>query len=397
MRNAFFIIIALLSGMTSMLQAKNDRGPKVVCGPYVQCVTEDSFTVLWVTDMDAICWIETAPDDGTHFYNCNRTKHFDMRGQGMQPIGKIHKIKVEGLEKGSTCRYRLMSKGVVSFKDCGDVKYTKVTGSDVYKGKPYQVKTFQSEYDTLRFDIYNDIHGRDSLLGVLMDGMRKDLDFVAFNGDMTTHIESHEMVQTMYLSTAASKLGGKIPLFASRGNHELRGREAIRWFDYFTTPTGQTYYSFRLGKFFFIVLDGCEDKPDEDIEYAGTVLSEPYLKAQEEWLKRVLASEEFLSSEVRMVFCHIPPETKGWHGNMNVCKYFVPHLNKADIDVMFSAHIHKWRYDAPDSGISNANFPVVCSPTVQRTEVTASAEKIVLNVINSDGVKTQSLELTCRR
>ena len=55
--------------------AKSKVGPKVICGPYVQCVTETGFTVLWVTDMDAICWVETAPDDGTHFYNLIKAKH----------------------------------------------------------------------------------------------------------------------------------------------------------------------------------------------------------------------------------------------------------------------------------------------------------------------------------
>lgn len=397
MKRIVLLVSVLLLCTINSSNAKINKGPSVVCGPYIQCITETGFTVVWVTDMDAICWVETAPDDGTHFYNCERTKHYDMRGHGMQPIGRIHKIRIDGLEKGSVCRYRLMSKGVMSFKGSGDVKYTKTVGSDVYKGKPYEIRLLSENYDTLRFDIYNDIHGRDSLLGVLMAERRKAVDFVTFNGDMTTNIESHDMVQSMYLSTAAENLGGIVPLFASRGNHELRGRDAIKWFDYFDTPTGQTYYSYRMGKFFFIVLDACEDKPDSDIEYAGTVISQPYLKAQESWLKNTLKSEDFLSSEIRMVFCHIPPETKGWHGNKNVCTYFVPHLNNAGIDAMFCGHIHKWRYDTPDSGISNAAFPVICSPNAQRTEVTATSDKIAVKVINSDGKETQSLELICNK
>ena len=393
MRKIVLMSIILLVCALDLVYARGDRGPKVVCGPYVQCVTDTGFTVLWVTDMDAICWVETAPDDGTHFYNCQRPKYYDMRGQGMQVIGKIHKVRVEGLEKGSVCRYRLMSKGVEPSEGHYGLKYTKVTGSDVYRRNPYQLKLNESDYDTLRFDIYNDIHGKDAILGVLMDGARENLDFVAFNGDMTSNIQSHEMVQSMYLSTAASKLAGKTPLVASRGNHELRGRDAIKWFDYFETPTGQTYYAYSFGKFFFIVLDACEDKPDNDIEYHGTLITEPYMEAQEEWLKQTLSSEAFLSSQVRMVFCHIPPEMKGWHGNVNVCKYLVPHLNKADIDAMFCGHIHSWRYDAPGCGISNANFPVVCSPNAQRTEVTATEDSIDIQVYNTEGVKTHSLQL----
>ena len=393
MKRILLISALLLVCALDLVHARGSKGPKVVCGPYVQCVTETGFTVLWVTDMDAISWVETAPDDGTHFYNCQRPKHYDMRGQGMQVIGKIHKVRVEGLEKSSVCRYRLMSKGVEPSEDYCGLKYTKVTGSDVYRRNPYQLKLNESDYDTLRFDIYNDIHGKDAILGGLMDGARENLDFVAFNGDMTSDIQSHEMVQSMYLSTAASKLAGKTPLVASRGNHELRGRDAIKWFDYFETPTGQTYYAYSFGKFFFIVLDACEDKPDSDIEYHGALITEPYMEAQEEWLKQTLSSEAFLSSHVRMVFCHIPPEQKGWHGNVNVCKYLVPHLNEADIDAMFCGHIHSWRYDAPGCGISNANFPVVCSPNAQRTEVTATEDSIDIQVYNTEGVKTHSLQL----
>ena len=388
-----FSIFLLICVFTLIAAAQKDIRPKVVCGPYVQCVTDTGFTVIWVTDMDAISWVETAPDDGTHFYNCERPKHYDMRGNGIHVIGKLHKVRVEGLEKGSVCRYRIMSKGVASFNGSGNVQYTRTGGTDIWRGEPHVIKTLSDNYDQIRFDVYNDIHGKDSIMGVLLDGARKDIDFVAFNGDMTSNIESHEMVQTMYLSTAAKKLNGGTPLFASRGNHELRGREAVKWFDYFSTPTDKTYYSYRFGKFFFIVLDACEDKPDSDIEYSGTVISEPYMKAQEAWLKDVLASEEYLASEVRIVFCHIPPELKGWYGNTNVCNYLVPHLNKAGIDAMFCGHIHKFRYDKVGCGISNAEFPVVCFPNAHRTEVTATAKNISLDIFNSDGQKTQSLVL----
>lgn len=382
------MMLLILCPMTA-----REKGASVVCGPYIQCVTETGFTVIWVTDMDAICWVETAPDDGTHFYNKDRCRHYDMRGHGTHPIGRLHKVRVEGLRPGETCRYRLVNKGVLSFKGSADVKYAKTTATDVYLGKPFQATTFRDHYDTLRFDIYNDIHGKDSLLGVLMSQARNNIDFVAFNGDMTSSISDHEVVQSKYLNTASALLGGSTPLFAARGNHELRGRDAARWSDYFETPTGQTYYSFRLGKFFFIVLDACEDKPDNAIEYGGTVISEEYLKQQEIWLKSIVDSPEYKASEVRMAICHIPPETKGWHGNLNVCKYFVPHLNDMGIDVMFCGHIHKWRYDAPSCGRSDAMFPVVCSPNVCRTEVTATSESIWIDVYNVEGQKIQSLEI----
>ena len=71
---------------------------KISGGPYLQDVTDTSFTVIWTTNMDAVGWIEVAPDDGTHFYNTERKAYYDKRGMGRKPIGKMHKVTVSGLE-----------------------------------------------------------------------------------------------------------------------------------------------------------------------------------------------------------------------------------------------------------------------------------------------------------
>lgn len=370
--------------------AQKKSKAKVTCGPYVQCVSETGFTVMWTTDVDAVAWVEVAPDDGTHFYNKERDKFYDNRGNGVLPIGKIHKIEVDGLEPGTRYRYRLMSKGVIEYNGGGDVEYMRTTGTDVYKGQPYVISTFRKEYETLRFDMYNDIHGMDSILNVLLKNSKKDADFVFTNGDMTTNIADHNMIADMYLRTIAKNLNGSVPLFASRGNHELRGKDAIRWLDYFQTPTGTPYYSFRIGKFFFVVLDACEDKPDSDIEYNGIVASQQYLRRQEKWLREVLGSEECRNAEVRIAFCHVNPEEKGWYGMAQLCKRLIPALNDADIDAMFCGHIHKWRVVEPDGSICNAKFPIICNPHVQRMEVSATTKDIKIRTVNSDGAETNS-------
>ena len=185
-------------------------------------------------------------------------------------------------------------------------------------------------------------------------------------------------------------------MFASRGNHELRGRDAIKWLDYFSTPTGTPYYSFSFGKFFFIVLDACEDKPDSDIEYSGIVASRPYVERQSRWLKEVLASEECKNAEVRIVFCHVPPETNGWYGAAQMCELLVEPLNGADIDAMFCGHIHRWRVAKPDGSISNANFPVICNPNMQRMEVTATNKSIQISTFDTNGKNTNNHTITLK-
>ncbi len=185
-------------------------------------------------------------------------------------------------------------------------------------------------------------------------------------------------------------------MYVLRGNHELRGRHASAWMDYNDLPEGLPYRTASWGKFFLIFLDTLEDKPDSDIEYGGTMLSEPYLKAQAEWLEKVVESDGCRKAAVRLVFAHIPPDRNGWQGDRNVEEYFVPILNKAGITAMFCGHLHQWRIDNPGQR-SSANFPVVINPNCRRMEVTASPEGLSLKVFDLDGAQTQSWSCPARR
>lgn len=388
------LMIVLWAGTVN---AQKPQRAKIVCGPYVQCMTETSFTVIWTTDVDAVAWVEVAPDDGTHFYNKERDKYYDARGNGVFPIGKIHKVVVDGLEPGSTYRYRVMNRGVIAYNGSGNVQYMHGSGTDVYKGEPHKITTFKENYDTIRFDLYNDIHGKDSLFNRILSGARDNRDFVFLNGDMTSNISNEELIPKMYLGSVAKSLNGGLPLFASRGNHELRGRDAIKWLNYFQTTTGTPYYSFSIGDFFFVVLDACEDKPDSDIEYSGIVASKPYVERQGRWLKEVIASEECRNAKVRIAFCHVPPESKGWYGAAQMCNILVPPLNEAGFDAMFCGHIHRWRVAEPDGSISNAGFPVICNPNMERMEVTATEDAIEISTFDTDGKNTHNHTLKLKK
>lgn len=388
------LMIVLWAGTVN---AQKPQRAKIVCGPYVQCMTETSFTVIWTTDVDAVAWVEVAPDDGTHFYNKERDKYYDARGNGVFPIGKIHKVVVDGLETGSTYRYRVMNRGVIAYNGSGNVQYMHGSGTDVYKGEPHKITTFKEDYDTIRFDLYNDIHGKDSLFNRILSGARDNRDFVFLNGDMTSNISNEELIPMMYLGSVAKSLNGGLPLFASRGNHELRGRDAIKWLNYFQTTTGTPYYSFSIGDFFFVVLDACEDKPDSDIEYSGIVASKPYVERQGRWLKEVIASEECRNAKVRIAFCHVPPESKGWYGAAQMCNILVPPLNEAGFDAMFCGHIHRWRVAEPDGSISNAGFPVICNANMERMEVTATEDAIEISTFDTDGKNTHNHTLKLKK
>ena len=385
MKRILFLTICLFISLIAFAQEAVPEKVELLCGPYIQNPTTTGFTVIWESNMDAVGWVELAPDDGTHFYNADRPKYYDLRGFGNQVMGTIHQVRVDGLEPGTTYRYRIMMKGVKSFKGYGTVEYTQPWGSGVYKKEPYRFTTLKKDYDKVRFDVYNDIHQKDSILNKLMEGAKwKELDFVVFNGDMVSSLSEKEKIREMYLRTAATHLEGRVPLYSLRGNHEFRGKETKAWFEYVDMPEGKPYYTASYGKFFFIFLDTGEDKPDNDIEYGGSMFSEPYLHEEARWLEEVVKSDACKKAAVRIVFAHIPPEKDGWQGNKNVDQLFVPILNKANVDLMISGHLHQWRVDAPQT-VSSAKFPVVVNPNCARMEASVSKSSVVINSFNPAG------------
>ena len=387
---AFAFVFAFLLGSA---QDKSIT-PAVVCGPYVQNVTTSGFTVMWISDIDAMAWVEIAPDDPNSFYYSERPKYYDLSGCGVKPVNRIHKIMVDGLKPGTAYRYRIMMKAIEAYHGQTDITYGREYGADVYGAKPPVVKTLETSYKEVSFAVVNDIHAQDSVFRRLFADTKKDksFDFILFNGDMTSDLYSTDKIVKHYLGPACDLFAKETPFYMARGNHEYRGKEAIGLLDYFAFPDRKPYYTFKYGKFFFIVMDSGEDKPDSDIEYQEVLCTDQYLEQEAEWLKEVTASEDFRKAERRIVFSHIPPQTEdAWHGNLNMSKLFLPILNKAGIDLMLCGHVHE--YSFRDVGSTDAKFPVVVNACLERLEATLTAKKITISIFDADGRLTHSLDL----
>ena len=379
----FYLIISALFAITTLASAESTPKVRLTGGPYLQNVTETSFTVVWTTNMDAVSWVEIAPDDETHFYNVERPKYYDLRGQGRRPITKLHKVTVTGLEPGTTYRYRILMNGVVSAEHRDHIAFTAGWGNEVRRDIT-KVTTLSKEYDEVKFAMVNDMHEQDSVFRTLFPDAKGKYDFVCFNGDMTSTNDYEEDIMKYYLKSASKLFGAYTPIMFVRGNHEYRGNAAIKYLVYMETPTGKTYYSYNYGDHFFIVLDGGEDKHDSDIRNLGIMITEDYVKQEAEWLKEVVRSEEFVNAKTRIVFCHMQPGENGWHGQRTISKYLVPVLNEAGIDVMLCGHIHKYKYYAP--GTTSANFPVICNPNAKRMDATVKSDNIKLEFVDQDKV-----------
>lgn len=396
MRRLIFALLPLFAALSA--HAEEIKAPKIVAGPYIQACSDSEFTVVWQTDSDALCWVEIAPDDGTHFYNTARKQYFQTI-HGRRPIGRWHKVTVDGLEPNTLYRYRVLHKGITTNQGNKRVRYTESKGSDVYRRQPYTIRTLGGGEDVTRFAIGNDFHDKPELISQLFS---KDIitpqryDFVLYNGDMVSSFESEERLVNSVIAPSVAQFATQIPLFFSRGNHETRGAAATTYTDYFPTTTAEPYYTFSDGPALFIVLDGGEDKPDSDIEYHDLVRYDNYREREAKWLKSVVESEQFKAAAVKIVIIHIPPKSSGWHGEAEIARLFVPILNQAGIDAMFCGHIHKYRFSEANDPTYGCNFPIVCLPNRVRADIEVSKESISYSITNANGEITNN-EILIRR
>lgn len=356
---------------------------KVAFGPYLQAVGETEFTVVWTTTDDAVAWVEIAPDDGTHFYAKERPKYYET-SFGRRPIGCLHRIHITGLTPATTYRYRIMQRTVLLDEGNQRVLYDEGYGSNIQSRPPFTVTTLNPKKQTVKFAVVNDMHEHDSLFRILFAKAKGQYDFVCTNGDMLSCTDSEEALFKNFLQSASQLFATNTPLYVARGNHGNRGKFATHFMDYFPSLTGYTYFAFREGPAYIIVLDSGEDKPDSDIRNFGLMCYDQYRRQEADWLKRVVESREFREAPVRIVLCHMPPDPKGWHGQVEVSSLFVPLLNHAGIDVMLCGHIHTYKYTAPD-GDNGCRFPVLCNPSLCRLDVTADKDSVKMQITDTSG------------
>ena len=382
MKRLLYFLAALLFALP--MTAAAQPSVHVVSGPYLQAVGEREFTVVWTTNIDAVSWVEIAPDDGTHFYNTERPKYYQVLN-GRRPIGKLHVVTVSGLEPATTYRYRVMQNGVLVNEGRKRVIFGEGFGSDILRHKPFEVTTLDRSKSEVAFSVVNDMHEHDSILRVLYKDVKPGkYDFVCFNGDMTTSIDAESELMDHYLASSSELFASDTPLYVARGNHENRGTFAMEWMNYFPSSTGRPYFSFRQGPVYFIVLDSGEDKPDSDIRYYGLSTTDAYREQEARWLKGVVESEEYRSAPLHIVVLHMIPGGKSsWHGEQELRRLLVPILNEASVDIMLCGHYH--RYQWIDDGSRGTNFPILVNSNRDKLVVKADRRGIDIDVVNTGG------------
>ena len=135
-----------------------------------------------------------------------------------------------------------------------------------------------------------------------------DLDLLVLNGDIPNH--SGDVRNFNAICEIASGITrGQIPCVFARGNHDTRGIHAEDMPAYIPIKDGRTYYTFRAGCVWGLLLDCGEDKPDSNEEYGYTVCFHDFRQEETDFLRRVIANAacEYDAPGVkyRLVISHI--------------------------------------------------------------------------------------------
>ena len=327
---------------------------KVTHGPWICDMDSTGTTIVWVTDVPGMSWVEIAPDSADHFYGRARQRYYDVLAGRKVLTDSVHRVRIEGLKPDTKYRYRVFTQEVAEWRYDDWVTLGKTACTDVWRGKPYEFKTFPAKPREVTFLVLNDIHERAQFMKDLCKNVDfKKLDFVLLNGDMSNRLRNQQHMMEAYLDTCVRMFATHTPLFFNRGNHELRGQFADYLYRYFPTNNGKYYRVQHVAGIDFLFIDTGEDKPDEDIEYSGIVNYDQYREEEARWLRGLRESKQ-VGKYPLIVFSHIPPTLQKWHGPYHLQKTLMPELNKMNVSVMLSAHLHAFGYQEPNEVI---NFP----------------------------------------
>ena len=354
---------------------------RVTHGPYLCSMSPNSVTVVWITDKPAVAWVEYMEAADKSFYCEEHPQVYDCVNGRRRALSTLHRVTLKNLKPGMRYQYRIFSKETLQWNSDGDVRFGKTVASNVYSAKPYSFRTFGNTDENVSFVMFNDIHGRNEVMETLAGSVDfTALDFVVFNGDMSSSVESEEQLFADYIDTAVDLFAKETPIMFCRGNHEPRGKFSYSLIDYFPTSDGHFYQLYKVGDVCFLVLDCGEDKVDSDIEYSGLADFDAYREEEAEWVNKVVQSDVFKQAKARIVLSHIPFTTGDWHGALHLRKLLLPVLNRSNIDLMLSGHEHVYSFHPVNDEL---RFPTIVNDN----------ETLVKCNINQNGIQVEVIDL----
>lgn len=189
-------------------------------------------------------------------------------------------------------------------------------------------------------------------------------DFLILNGDIPDHGAEMKNYATIYeMAFALTK--GEIPIVFSRGNHDMRGTFSENFADFSPVDCGKSYYTFRLGNIWGMILDCGEDKADDHPENGNVFCCHAFRKRQTQFIREVIkhAEHEYLALGVehKLLISH-SPFTMRYDGQFDIeneiYNEWVDLLREyIKPDLILNGHLHRVEIHLPGGQKDHRNQP----------------------------------------
>lgn len=269
-----------------------ERLYELKCSPAVFAI-KDCYQIMVMSRSDCTFWVTVGDQN-----------YYDHSNGIMRSSTRMHRVNVPMEALDAAKEYTINYRRIVDRKPYFPIMEDVV--SKTFKFKPVNPE------GPIKIYHLSDTHGRFPEPAEAACYFGDDIDLLVLNGDIPDHSGDIKNFDLIY-KLCEAVTGGERPCVFSRGNHDTRGFFAENIADYTPTENGHSYFTFRLGRLWGIVLDTGEDKVDEHPEYGGpnaAVCCHAFRMEEDRYLKNVIkhADEEYNAEgvEYRLVIAHNP-------------------------------------------------------------------------------------------
>ena len=343
----------------------------ITSAPVLQNAAETSIGVSFAVSADASGWVEysTSPDLK------DAVKAFSGEHGLMTVDDKVALIRITGLKPATKYYYRIGAdriefKGGYAMKNLGPETDPKIHSF-----------TTLGAAATGSFCVINDTHNQERAIKLALGKLAAlKPSVVVWNGDASNTSEKIEDALGIFIHAHKDhpEYAADTPYMFLHGNHDFRGRFNRRLGDLMMfrelgerkaeyAELGRNFVQ-RFGDIALIGLDTGEDKLDTNPLFAGIFKMKPYREKQARWLAEVIETPAVKAAKFKVAFCHIPlfdSDPKANPGDVapadkdpqytydfaiwqrTCANLWGPYFKKAGVQLVITAHEHKFRYDAP--------------------------------------------------
>ncbi|MDH8702633.1 putative phosphodiesterase [Dysgonomonadaceae bacterium PH5-43] len=352
-------------------------------GPYLQGLTNNDVYVYFTTSTKGFSWVDLRVKGKEDYSRCVTVDDGLIEANNTK-----NAIKLKNLEPNTQYEYRIVSVPIKQFRLSQNIY------GDTIRSDWYTFKTLNPNAISCSFATTSDIHDDAAKYNRLLDYIPfEKTDMVFLLGDILSHFSRVGQPYTSFIDVSVNRFAKNLPFVLVRGNHDTRGSLSRTYPEYIYRPNNHFYGTYKIGDTFIVLLDNGEDKPDTHHDYSGITAFDEYREEQLEWLKGIVASDDYKNASKRIVLAHIPPTARGEstrasaHSSDVLYRTYLPVLNEANVDLMICGHTHRFMLLEPDNNKAY-KFPVLVNDNKSISHVEVSDKGIAVKTFNEQGEVT---------